>query len=66
MKVAKQQIRNAAENYCYVTRNSSRNEYFTLWLVSKKLEAKGFKCELEKGNPFSNMFYYDVLKILWE
>lgn len=65
MKLAKQQIKNATDNYCYVKRNSSRNEYFALWLVAKKLEARGFTCDLEKGNPFSNIFYYDVLKITW-
>lgn len=66
MSLAKQQIKNATDNYCYVKRNCSRNEYFALWLVAKKLEAKGFKCELEKGNPFSNIFYYDDLTIEWE
>lgn len=66
MNLAKQQIKNATDNYCYVKRNYSRNEYFTLWLVAKKLEAKGFKRELEKGNPFSNIFHCDSLTIKWE
>jgi hypothetical protein len=67
MYLAKQQINNATKKYCYVKRHSSRNEYFALWLVAKKLEAKGFKCELEKGEwTFSEILYYDTLTINWE
>ena len=67
MRLAKSEIKNATDNYCYVRRHYFRDEYFALWIVAKKLEAKGFKCELEKGrNPFSNIYCYDELTIYWE
>ena len=67
MYLAKQQINNATKNYCYIKRHYSREEYFALWLVAKKLEAKGFKCELSKGtDPVSSIFCWDTLDIEWE
>ena len=66
MDVAKDKIKNATGNYCVIERGCGFDDYFALWLVSKKLEAKGFKCELEKGKfTFSGMFYYDKLSISW-
>ena len=56
MHVAKQKIKNATNNYCEITRSDLLNEYFALWLVSKKLEAKGFKCSL---------VHWDMLFIKW-
>lgn len=67
MSLAKFHIKNATDNYCYIRRHCNRKEYFALWLVSKKLEAKGFKCELNKArDPFSSIFCYDDLTINWE
>lgn len=48
MNLAKSKIKDATSNRCYIERHCSRKEYFALWLVAKKLEAKGFKCELEE------------------
>jgi hypothetical protein len=56
MRLVKYNIKNATVNHCFVFRRHSKYEAFTLWLIAKKLEAKGFKCEL----------YYDELKINWE
>lgn len=67
MSLAKLKIKNATSNHCYIERHCSKNEYFALWLVAKKLEAKGFKCELKEGEwTFSKIFYYDKLTIDWE
>ena len=67
MDVAKHKIKNATSNYCVIERSCKLHDYFALWLVSKKLEAKGFKCELERGKfTFSGIFYYDKLTIEWE
>lgn len=67
MSLAKSKIKNATDNYCRVNRHYSREEYFALWLVAKKLEAKGFKCELEKGwLSTTGIFDYDTLLIEWE
>lgn len=67
MSLAKSKIKNATTNHCYIERHSSKNEYFALWIVAKKLEAKGFKCELEEGKwSLSEIFYYDKLTIDWE
>ena len=58
MDVAKNKIKNATSNYCVIERNCEFHEYFALWLVAKKLEAKGFKCELEKGEfTFSDFIF---------
>ena len=56
MRLAKYTIKNATENHCYMKRHHVEYEAFALWLVAKKLEAKGFKCKLD---------YYE-LKIEWE
>jgi hypothetical protein len=67
MYLAKLEIKNATTNHCYIERQRSKNDYFALWLVAKKLEAKGFKCELRKGEwTLSELFYYDKLTIDWE
>ena len=64
MDFAKQEIENATRNSCYIERHRSKGDYFALWLVAKKLEAKGFKCRLEKGTfTFSGIFYYETLYI---
>lgn len=56
MHVAKQKIKNATSNYCEIVRSFELKDYFALWLVSKKLEAKGFKC---------NLVHWDMLFIKW-
>lgn len=56
MRLAKYNIKNATVNHCFVKRRHSSYEAFALWLIVKKLEAKGFKCELD----------YDELEINWE
>lgn len=56
MDIAKHNIKNATENCCFVKRCHADYEFFALWLVAKKLEAKGFKCELGYGE----------LKINWD
>lgn len=56
MRLAKYNIKNATENCCFIKRCHANYEFFALWLVAKKLEAKGFKCELD----------YNELKISWE
>ena len=67
MDVAKHKIKNATSNYCEIERSCKLNDYFALWLVSKKLETKGFNCKLEAGTfTFSGIFYYDKLTIKWE
>lgn len=67
MDIAKQKIKNATSNYCVIERGCELGDYFALWLVSKKLEAKGFKCKLKEGEfTFSGIFYYDRLIIEWE
>lgn len=67
MSLAKFHIKNATDSYCYIKRHWSKKEYFALWLVAKKLEAKGFKCELKRGEPsFTRIFDYDELTIDWE
>ena len=67
MDIAKLEIENATSNYCRIERHCSKDDYFALWLVAKKLEANGFNCELEKGTfTFSGIFYYDTLYIKWE
>ena len=59
---AELEIENATSNWCRVKRDCGNNDYFALWLVKKKLEAKGFKCRLERGSfTFSGIFYYDEL-----
>lgn len=55
MRLAKYNIKNATENCCFMKRGHADYEFFALWLVAKKLEAKGFKCELD----------YNELKIDW-
>lgn len=55
MRLAKYNIKNATTNRCVMKRCRANYEVFALWLVTKKLEAKGFKCELD---------YYE-LKISW-
>lgn len=65
--LAELEIENATSNCCIVKRSRGNGDYFALWLVKKKLEAKGFECELEKGTfTFSGIFYYDKLYIKWE
>lgn len=67
MSCAKRGIKNATSNYCLLKRHCRNRDYFALWLVSKKLEAKGFTCELRRGEfTFSGIFYYDELTIRWE
>ena len=66
MSLAKSEIKYATCSYCYIKRLCSKGEYFALWIVKKKLEAKGFKCRLEEGVwTFSGTFYYDTLTIEW-
>lgn len=55
MRLAKYNIKNATDNHCLIKRHRADYEAFALWLVVKKLEANGFKCELD---------YYE-LKIDW-
>ena len=65
MDIAKLEIENATKNHCSIKSHCSKGNYFALWLVAKKLEAKGFNCELEKGEfTFSGAFYYDRLYML--
>lgn len=67
MSLAKSKIKYATDNYCYIKRYYDRDEYFALWIIAKKLETKGFKCELENGSdPFSSIFCYDTQIINWE
>lgn len=67
MSLIKLHIKNSTSNYCYIKRHYNKKEYFVLWLLAKKLESRGFKCELEKGtDPFSSIFCYDTLIIDWE
>ena len=67
MGIVKSEIENATSNSCYIKRHCSKGDYFALWLVAKKLEAKGFNCELEEGIITSTgMLYYDTLYIEWE
>lgn len=56
MRLAKYNIKNATTNCCVMKRRHADYEVFALWLVTKKLEAKGFKCELD----------YNELKISWD
>ena len=64
--LAELEIENATSNYCIIKRSCGNDDYFALWLVKKKLEAKGFKCRLESGTfTFSGIFYYDKLTIKW-
>lgn len=56
MRLAKYNIKNATHNHCVMKRRRANYEAFALWIVAKKLEAKGFKCELD----------YHELKISWE
>ena len=56
-------IENAIENNCYIEINPDYR--FMTWLVKRKLEQKGFVCELDKGDEFS-IFPNDILKINWE
>ena len=59
-------IENATSNYCLLKRRRENLNYFALWLVSKKLEAKGFTCELRRGDFLSSGgFSYDELIIRW-
>lgn len=63
---AELEIENASYNYCRVRSHCSNCEYFAMWIVKKKLETKGFKCSLIKGEfTFSGIFYYDELIIEW-
>lgn len=55
MSLAKHNIKNATENCCYMKRRGSDIERLASWIVAKKLEAVGFKCELS----------WDELKIDW-
>lgn len=55
MSLAKLNIENATENCCYMKRRGSEIERLASWIVAKKLEAMGFKCELS----------WDELKIDW-
>lgn len=67
MNTVKLKIENATNNHCYIESHCSKGNYFALWLVAKKLEAKGFNCELREGEfTFSGAFYYDRLYIEWE
>ena len=56
MRFAKYNIKNATVNHCVMKRRRAEYETFALWIIAKKLEAKGFKCELD----------YHELKISWE
>jgi len=64
MSLAKLIIENASDYYCYLKSPCKDDDYFALWLVAKKLEAKGFKCRLKI--LFSSIFNYDELRISWE
>ena len=59
MSQAKLKIKNATDTHCYLEEPRERNCYFALWIVAKKLKAKGFKCELIT-------FCNDELRIDWE
>ena len=55
----------------YATENSityvADSEYrFATWLVMKKLERKGYKCDLKKGDWINSIFADDRLYINWE
>ena len=56
MRLVKYNIKNTTVNHCVMKRCRANYEAFALWIVTKKLEAKGFKCELD----------YHELKISWE
>ena len=45
-------INSAINNWCTV--EVRPESHFAAWLVAKKLESKGFKCDLYKAIPFSN------------
>ena len=60
---AEMTIENATKNYCTIeVREESR---FATWLVSKKLEARGFKCSLDKAIFLSRYRPNDELNIEW-
>ena len=66
ISLAKREIEQATSNYCLIKSECENDDYFPLWIVSKKLESKGFRCKLEKGKfTFSGIFYYDKLHIYW-
>jgi len=56
-------IENATENSCCV--EVKMDWRFATWLVMKKLESKGFKCEIREGHLFSRIFPNDTLVIEW-
>jgi hypothetical protein len=67
MSCAELSIENATHNCCSLERPCENLDHFALWLVAKKLEAKGFTCELKRGEfTFSGIFYFDELRISWE
>lgn len=67
MSCAKRDIKNATSKYCLLKQPCENHDYFALWLVAKKLAAKGFSCTLKRGTfTFSRIFYYDELSISWE
>lgn len=61
---AKYTISYAVHNWCTV--DIRPESYFAAWLVAKKLESKGFKCDLYKAIPFSNYRPYNELHIEWD
>ena len=64
MLKAETTIQYATQNYCTIeVREESR---FATWLVSKKLEARGFKCSLDKAIFLSRYRPNDELHIEWE
>lgn len=62
--IAELEIENATKDNCYIEVKPELR--FVTWLVMKKLERKGFTCELEKHDEYSRFFPNDVLFINWE
>lgn len=60
-------IENATHNHFQLERPCENQDHFALWLVAKKLEAKGFKCTLKREESSHSLLHYCYkLQINWE
>lgn len=57
------EILNATENYAYIETNIESR--LATFIVMKKLERRGYKCRLKKGDWVSTIFHNDRLFIDW-
>lgn len=60
---AEEAILSSTENDCYIEVKPELR--FLTWLVMKKLERKGYVCELKRCK-WSTLFLNDILSINWE